>query len=105
MKQKVTEADLYAAERVTPEMAACYLGQGIGPQAARNLAKMGKIGCRIEGMNKVYIQPAKLIAFKTGQDDTDARYRAIATALKEEGVTELATKVAVALLKVVEAGA
>lgn len=102
MNTPITEADLYNADRITPEMAARYLGQGIGPQAARNLARMGKIGCKIDGMNKVYIQPSKLIAFKSGQDDEDARYRAIATALKEEGVTELASKVAVALLKVVE---
>lgn len=101
-KESITEADLFAAERVTPEMAARYLGRGYGPQAARNLAKMGKIGCLIQGTNRVYIQPGKLVAFKSGHDDEDAKYRAIARALIDEGVGEIAAKVAAAIVRVVD---
>lgn len=98
----VTDADLYKADRITPELAADYLGIGYTPQAARVLARSGKIGSEIPGSNRVHIQIAKLISFKSGEEDTDAKYRAMARAFIDEGLGEIASKVAVAIIKVLE---
>lgn len=99
MPKTVTESELLQAKKITAEMAAAYLGGGLGPQSARLLARDGQIGCTIPGTNRVYFQPMKLIAFKHGDD---VKYQAAARAFMDAGLGEVATKIAVAILKLSE---
>jgi len=101
-RTKITEEDLYKTNYITAQMAADYLGNAMSAQGARVLARAGKIGEPIPGTRRVYIQAGKLIEFKYGKESPDKRYEAMVRAFKEEGLTDLATELAVAIVKLAE---
>ena len=96
----ITEADLYKADFITPQMASDYLGSGVSQQGARVLARSGKIGEPIPGTNRVFIQAKKLIAFKSGEIDHEKWCRTLAQVFKEEGLNDLAADIAVAIINI-----
>lgn len=100
MKERITDEMIMSADRITADMAAGYLG--IGEQSCRVLARSGRIGEPVPNTNRVIFQARKLIEFKYGGSPDEERYRTAAKIFKEEGLTELATKLAVAILKVAD---
>lgn len=100
MKSTLGDGDIMKANHITAKMASEYLG--IGPQSCRVLARSGKIGEPIPDTNRVIFQPRKLVEFKHGGANDEERYRVAARILKEEGLTDLATKLAVAILKIAD---
>lgn len=100
MKVEITDDEIMRADHIDANMAAAYLG--IGAQGCRALARSGRIGEPVAGTNRVMFQSRKLIAFKRGENADNTRYEVVARILQEEGVTEIATKIAVAILQIVD---
>lgn len=96
---RITDDDLMVADRITAGMAAAYLG--IGEQSCRVLARSGRIGEPIPGTNRVMFQPRKMIGFKRGED-TEDRFARVSRILRNEGVTDVANRIAIAILKIAD---
>lgn len=98
----MTDQELLSLDRITADDASAYLH--IPPQGCRTLARSGKIGEPILGTNRVMFQPYKMIRFKRGDDD-EAQMRRLADIFRASGLSDVATKVAVALTRLADEGA
>lgn len=86
----MTEAELYALDKITAQDASKYLG--LSPQVCRVLARSGKIGEPVGNTNRVLFQPRKLVAYKTGEP------------LEDDHIEELAQRIAAAIVKIAREG-